>query len=343
VVAIDVTQKIRYEQALINSERRFKTLIQEGADLISIMDPDGYCRYVSPTTVRVLRTDPQELIGQNLLDLVHDLDREEVASKFDLLTSTKRIELAPFRYLGKDNKIHWIEAVITDMREDVAIAGIVCNARVVTERVENELKIKEHLERYNRVSEATSDCIWDIDMASHRIVWNRGIKVVFGYDEVEYTYKWWRERVHTDDVQRVTQIVENSINQKISRWTSQYRFRCADGAYKDVLDRGFLIFDDESGQPVRMIGAMQDISDQVAYTKAVEAHNVRLKEITWTQAHLLRAPLARILGLIPLLDDLKAAENANTEILSYLEASASELDEIVKQVINKSHEALKSS
>ncbi|MFC5412487.1 PAS domain S-box protein [Larkinella bovis] len=343
VVATDVTELKKSEQALRNSERRFKTLIQEGSDLIAIIEMDGYCKYVSPNIERVLGITLEEFIGYNAFNFIHEADRDVLIQEFELLNSKKQHEVAPFRYVDKQGKIHWVETVITDMRDDEAIGGIVCNSRIVTERVENELKIKEHLDRYNAVSKATSDSIWDMDMVADRLLWNYGIKAIFGYQETAYDHQWWHDRVHPDDIERVEQLIGHNMIHKIPRWTSEYRFRCADGAYKYVLDRGFLIFDEHTGQPVRMIGAMQDITEKVAYTKAVEAHNVRLREIAWTQAHLVRAPLARILGLISLLDDPDNDDQTRQTARSYLLQSATDLDEIIKEVINKSHEALKES
>jgi PAS domain S-box-containing protein len=212
---------------------------------------------------------------------------------------------------------------------------------VVTERVEKDLKIKEHLDRFNAVSKATSDTIWDLDMKSGRLLWNHGIRGIFGYRELEQSYTWWHERVHPDDVTEVTKIIENCIVHKLSRWKSEYRFRCADDSYKDVLDRGFLLFDETTGKPVRMIGAMQDISERVAYTRSVEKHNERLKEIAWTQAHLVRGPLTRILGIIPLLTDSTTEKEAQSTLLSYLKSSATDLDQVIRTVIEKSDNALK--
>ncbi|RAJ90699.1 PAS domain S-box-containing protein [Larkinella arboricola] len=343
VVAIDITEKIKAEQALINRERRFKTLIQEGSDLIAIIDMDGYCKYVSPNIERLLGIAPEAFIGYNSFNVIHEADRPSLIEQFQLLNSKKQHNVTPFRYVDKQGKTYWVETVITDMRDDEVIGGIVCNSRIVTERVENELKIKEHLDRYNVVSKATSDAIWDMDMVSKKVLWNQGITAVFGYEDVENDYQWWHDHVHPEDVNRVAETVDDSIQNKIPRWTSEYRFRCADGSYKHVFDRGFLIFDDPTGQPVRMIGALQDITEKVAYTKAVEAHNVQLREIAWTQAHLVRAPLARILGLIPLLTDPENDEHTRQTALSYLLTSAQDLDEIIKEIINKSYEALKSS
>ena len=341
VVAIDVTELEHAKRALLNSEQRFRKLIQEGSDLIAIVNPDGYCKYVSPNTQRMLTTDGQNLIGRNIFELVYELDRDKLVEEFNKLKDLKRVELAPFRFIDSQNKVQWVETVITDMCDDETIEGIVCNSRIVTERIEHELKIKEHLERFNAVSKATSDSIWDLDLVSGRLLWNHGINAIFGYKNIEHNYQWWYDRVHPDDVERVAKVVQDNIQNRTSRWTSEYRFRCADGSYRFVLDRGFLIFNEQSGELLRMIGAMQDISERVTYTRRLEAQNERLREIAWKQAHLVRAPLARIMGLISLLKESEADEKTRETIMAYLNASTTELDQIIKHLVERSQQYLK--
>jgi len=339
-VALDITEKIKFQQALIDSERRFKTLIQESSDFIAVLDSEGTYKYVSPPVERLLGIKPEQLIGQNAFEAIYESDRETLSLQLQNLSEKNCIKVAPYRIVDQEGKTQWMETIITDLRNDPAIDGIVCNARVVTDRVEQELKIKEHLERFNAVSKATSDVIWDFNIVTGDVLWNHGIKAIFGYDELEVDFQWWYDRVHPADVERVTAVVNHNVEHKLSRWTSEYRFRCADGTFKYVLDRGFLIFDEGNGKVLKMIGALQDISDRVAYTKTIEAHNRRLKEIAWSQAHLVRGPLTSILGLTQLLKDPTTEEATRDAIIAYLDRSAAQLDETIKAIISKSHDAL---
>lgn len=89
------------------------------------------------------------------------------------------------------------------------------------------------------------------------------------------------------------------IKGKKSRLINEYRFRCADNNYKNVLDRSFLMYN-ESGELIRIIGSMQDVTAREKYIRTIEAQNERLKEIAWTQSHIVRVPLANIMGLVEL-------------------------------------------
>ncbi|WP_407430273.1 PAS domain-containing protein [Arcticibacter sp.] len=335
VIAIDDTARLKAEEALRISERRFKTLIQDGSDLITIINPNGDFKYVSPTAEKTLGVPAEALLGTNGFNFIHEEDRGQILEKITQLGDAVRIQLAALRMIGHNGEVRWVELILTNMQSDPAIQGIVCNARDVTERVENELKVREHLERYNIVSKATSDAIWDLKFQTDELIWNYAVKEIFGYSEGGHNYNWWYERVHPEDRQRVTQVVQDSIQEKEPRWSSEYRFRCADGSYKFVLDRGFLVFDEE-GAPVRMIGAIQDITERINYIHEIERHNSLLREIGWAQAHLVRGPMARILGLLELLTLPQYEDFGNKELLQHLNTSAQELDEVIRQIIHKS-------
>ncbi|WP_407429304.1 PAS domain S-box protein [Arcticibacter sp.] len=335
VIAIDDTARISAEEALRSSERRFKTLIQNGSDLIIIINPQGAFKYVSPNAEKILGLNAEVLLGQMASDFIHEEDRPQIREKINQLGNAERIQLPPFRMIRNNGDIRWLEIILTNMEHDPAVQGIVCNARDVTERIENELKIREHLERYNIVSKATSDAIWDLKFQSDELIWNYAITEIFGYSEGGHNYNWWYERVHPEDRPRVTQVVQNSIDKKEPRWSSEYRFRCADDSYKFVLDRGFLIFDDE-GVALRMIGAIQDITQRINYIHEIERHNSLMREIGWAQAHLVRGPMARILGLLELLTLPQYEDVGNKELLQHLKTSAQELDEVIRQIIHKS-------
>jgi len=79
-----------------------------------------------------------------------------------------------------------------------------------------------------------------------------------------------------------------------------------------------------------------DITERLRYTKAIEDQNERLKEISWIQSHIVRAPLSRIMGLIPLLNDLEETGEEREKMLEFILTSAMELDEVIKNITDKS-------
>ncbi|NBU81088.1 MAG: PAS domain S-box protein, partial [Flavobacteriaceae bacterium] len=142
------------------------------------------------------------------------------------------------------------------------------------------IEIKESNERYDIVAKATSDTIWDWKIEDDSLIWNKGIYGVFGYqkEDVGSTSKWWFDRIHPEDSLKMSVKLYSFLEQKTEKWQDEYRFRCADGSYKYVFDRGFLV-KDPNGKPVRMIGAIQDITKQKE-----EEQRLRLLETVITQS-----------------------------------------------------------
>lgn len=134
-------------------------------------------------------------------------------------------------------------------------------------------------ERYDIVAKATSDTIWDWDIKTGGFIWNKGIQGVFGYkkEEVGSNLQWWFEKIHPEDSLKMSVKLYSFIEQKTEKWQDYYRFMCADGTYKYVFDRGFLVMD-ENRNVIRMIGAIQDISKQKE-----EEQRLKLLETVITQ------------------------------------------------------------
>jgi PAS domain S-box-containing protein len=138
---------------------------------------------------------------------------------------------------------------------------------VILKNNKRNLKKNERIrlsnERYDIVAKATSDTIWDWDLTTDHFTWNKGIQGIFGYKkgDVGKTSKWFFDKIHPNDSLKMSVKMYSYAENKIERWQENYSFMCADGSVKHVLDRGFLVIN-EKGIPVRMIGAMQDITKQ---------------------------------------------------------------------------------
>ncbi|WP_144963242.1 histidine kinase dimerization/phospho-acceptor domain-containing protein [Gillisia sp. Hel_I_86] len=91
---------------------------------------------------------------------------------------------------------------------------------------------------------------------------------------------------------------------------------------------------DDEGDTVRIIGAMQDITEIQNYIKTIEDHNDRLKDIAWTHSHVVRTPLARIMGLVELIQ-LYPNIDEQSQLLEHIDTSAKELDGIIRNITNK--------
>ncbi len=335
----DITGQKDAEQALKHSEKRFKALVQDASDLIMIMDFAGNLTYVSPSSKQMTGVSDIEMIKNNFFYYIHEEDLKSVKENMLKLHEKKRIKIPIYRIKTANNKWRYIETIITNLSEDPIVNGLVANSRDITEFIKQENKLIDSLKRYDIVAKATSDTITDYDVVNDKMYYNEGLESIFGYskNDIENTGAWWNEKLHPEDRERVRSYSEDVKNAKSGNIQIEYRFRCADGSYKYVLDRSYLI-KDEKTNTVRIIGAMQDITEIQNYIQTIEDHNSRLKDIAWTQSHVVRAPLARIMGLVDLIQSYPNIDE-QSQLLKHINTSARELDDIIRNITRKTEDA----
>src|SRR5215218_4013449 len=131
----DVSERKKVEKVIIESEERFRSLVQYSSDIITILDTDGTVHYVSPAVERVTGYRPEEQVGTNAFGSVHPDDREQALNTFAEVL--KRPGLHPpleFRVLHKDGSWRYLEHVVNNLLDDPAVRGVVVNSWDVTER-----------------------------------------------------------------------------------------------------------------------------------------------------------------------------------------------------------------
>jgi PAS domain S-box-containing protein len=331
----DVTERMKFAHDLSISEQRFKALVQEGSDLIHIIDKHGFYTYVSPNTHTVL--EQVFAIGDKAFSSILEPDQQNTLDILFKLKKGECTKLPPIRCLDKNNEIQWMEVILTNLMDDSAVNGIVANCRNVTKQIDNELKIRESIEQYEIVSEATSDAIYEWDFKAKYLKWNKGFKVLFGHEpsSSDDVYRWFK-MLHPEDRDAVKVRMQAIFKAMEPKLTLEYRLQCFDGSYKHVLDRGYINYD-ESGEPIRIIGAIQDVTDRINYIHRLEEKNKKLSEISWLQSHVVRAPLAQIMGL----SELMSVEECNVqmkELISHLRNSANDLDQVIRDIISKTED-----
>ncbi len=133
-IARDSRERKQAEEQLQLSEQRFKGLVQEGGDLIALLDEKGDYMYASPTSISVLGYSPDDFANRNAFEFIHPEDVETVQKKFEKITRQKRVQISAFRFKHKNGGWRWLETTITNLIDDPAVKGFVSNARDITER-----------------------------------------------------------------------------------------------------------------------------------------------------------------------------------------------------------------
>ena len=208
----------------------------------------------------------------------------------------------------------------------------------INKSINDEKRISDLLHLYQTVNKATNDVIWDYDLINDKLNWMQGFEETYGYQKESVPNDFWAmKNVHIDDRLRVVNEFKNVLDQKKKDWFAEYKYICADGNIKYVRDRGYVILG-EDGNPIRMIGAMQDIDKQKKYEQQLLSQNKRLKEIAWMNSHEVRRPLSNILGLITLIKDV--AKNPEIiQLIDLLAVSSKELDDAVVMINRQTIEA----
>jgi diguanylate cyclase (GGDEF)-like protein/PAS domain S-box-containing protein len=138
--------------------------------------------------------------------------------------------------------------------------------RTDVERGQVEDALRKSEERFRLISRATNDIIWDWDLLNDKVWRNEGFEARLGYspDQIETDGAPWSSYLHPEDKEPIVSAIRASLANGEHFWSGEYRFRRADGSYAYIFDRGYVIRN-EAGQPVRMVGAMMDISERKAF------------------------------------------------------------------------------
>src|SRR5262249_28904131 len=142
---------------------------------------------------------------------------------------------------------------------------------------DDALKFSE--QRFRRVTEATQDAIWEIDLNTNEVWWSERARPLFGRTpaDLRIEVEDWYKRIHPDDVARVRAKFDSFMASNDDAWSDEYRFRRADGSYVYIHDRGSK-FRDERGTPQHVAGAMADVTERWKAEMAIRESEERFSK-----------------------------------------------------------------
>lgn len=158
-VGKDISEKKKAEMERLQAEKRFRAMVQNGSDLILVLNTEAHFSYISENVHHILGYCPEELIGINALDLIHpaekDLVKQELHSIINKQSRDKNS--TQHRFLHKNGSWVWLESKGINHLENPFIGGILVNSRNITDRIELENRLK--LELLHKQKEITSAVI----------------------------------------------------------------------------------------------------------------------------------------------------------------------------------------
>ncbi len=151
----------------------------------------------------------------------------------------------------------------------------------MAQRVKRSMEdIRQSEDRFRMVARATNDVVWDWNLETNEIWRSDGISTLYAFDprQVEPDPTWWREKIHPEDRNRVWASLQKAIREGAGRWGEEYRFQRGDGEYAWIYDRGTVIYD-ENHNPVRMIGAMLDLTASKQAEAKMRASEMQMRSL----------------------------------------------------------------
>ncbi len=137
-------KSLRAERALMEHEMRFRALIENGADLIYIIDRDLMVRYASPSAFHLLGFDEKNPFKYGMYEMLHPEDVEMVSDRLKIVLDNPGLPVfGQMRLPRTDGGYVWVEGTATNLFHVEAVRGIVCNLRDITERKQAEAAIQE--------------------------------------------------------------------------------------------------------------------------------------------------------------------------------------------------------
>jgi len=259
-------EKSRAEAALAASERRFRSLVQNSSDLVTIVAPDGTILYASDSAERIVGYAPAQLVGTSLLDYLAEPDVEPVQALLQQGNGT-RSAAGPVEFClrRQDGTPVWLETVGTNLLTDATIRGIVLNSRDVSERKRADHALRESEERYRDLFDNASDLVCMADPDGALLYVNKAWEEGTGYSADEIGQLKLLDIIHPDSRAQYAAVLQRVLG-------------------GDRLDHVELVFVPKAGPPITVEGnlsctfkdgapfAVRGIYRDVTERKRVEEH-----------------------------------------------------------------------
>ncbi|MBI2258021.1 MAG: PAS domain S-box protein [Flavobacteriia bacterium] len=275
-IIIDITEKKVFEQKLIESEERFNKLLQEGSDLIRILDEDGKYKYLSPNHTNVLGYEKDELINKIGFDYVHPEDKQAVYSLFQSLKTKKRTKSVPYRILHKDGTWKWVHSIGTNLKDDPIIKGYIINTSEISDLIEAQEQIKLSEYRFKTMISEGSDMIQVFNEKGTCVYASPNHKTILGYSDREVLKNKLSQMVHPNDYAILSENLETVIRKKIAK-TKPFRVRHKNGTYRWLQSVGTNLIHDEIIKGV--VVNTTDITDLITYQEQLQMSNKRYETV----------------------------------------------------------------
>ncbi len=257
----DITNEKNAAIKLKESELVFRTFMENSPTLGWIYDEEGNFIYGNSLFKERIGV-TEEAIGKHILTFTPRHLAETILAKNKLVLLRGEPLITEDELTGKDSikrifLAYWFLLPVGTNKK--LIGG---HAIDITDRKNAQEEIEKMHERFLYAANASSDTIWDYDLRTNEIYRSDNFNKISGYakEEILPNLSWWFEKIHPEDKVRVQQKMQAQLKNGNDSWEDEYRFKYADGTFRQISDKGFIVYDND--EPVRLIGALQDITER---------------------------------------------------------------------------------
>lgn len=255
---------IKVHDALKKSEKKYRMLIEQASDGIFILLDSGRIESVNSTACQMLGYRRKELLSKNIRELIPEQDLEKVPLRIKEVLSGKKVVIER-RFRHKSGKFLYVE-VSAKKVEHGKLQTIV---RDLTERRKAEEELIRSRERLSEAQSIGHIGNWEWNLETNTLFWSEEIYRIFGLSPRRFgaNYEAFLNAVHPEDREYVKRSVQESLYGKPYR--IEHRIIRPDGTVKTVYESGKVDYG-ESGEPLRMVGIVQDVTERKEAEKALK-------------------------------------------------------------------------
>jgi len=261
----------RTDQALLESEARFRNMADNAPVMMWITDPSGSCIYLNRRWYEFTGQTPQEAEGYGWLDVTHPEDRAAADETFRGANAHHTPFRLEYRLRRADGVYRWaIDAASPRFDESGEFLGYVGSVIDIDERREMEDRLRVKEERLRLATEFAEIGFWDLDLLHDTLLWPPRVRKMFGISSDEpVTMADFYDGLHPEDRDRTAAAYAAAVDPTV-RGLYDVEYRTVgrdDGVVRWVAAKGRGLFD-EAGRCVRVVGTATDVTDR----KIAEQH-----------------------------------------------------------------------